>query len=390
MRARDALSPLIDSYDLVISEQAGKVHFAALSSLPVRALSFDDLIAQEGGPIRFTLDDNMASLRDVRLTFIDAARDYQLATISARNELAETVRIADLQAPLVMDISQANLIVENAHARSESSRRTASLSILIESAPAAGDIVTLPDTQGLWQVGRVRLGLKANLDLVALPSRLANPIVTGGTPMVTSEPKWVSEPVALAFDLTGTEGLQVGALLDPFRTSQISFDGREVNLSAPIKLGALLTNLPFAPPVLWDRSNSIDVYMPNGAGFSVSEQEVLNGKNRFAIETEAGWEVIGATDVTLIADQTYRLSGLLRGLNNSDDMMMDDVAVGARVVVLDEGLATLPINSDYIGENIEMAISAAGRSGVAAEYQYVAAHLRPLSVAHLSLSLIHI
>ena len=384
MRARDALSPLIDSYDLVISEQAGKVHFAALSSLPVRALPFDDLIAQEGGPIRFTLDDNMASLRDVRLTFIDAARDYQLATISARNELAETVRIADLQAPLVMDISQANLIVENAHARSEPSRRTASLSVLIESAPAAGDIVTLPDTQGLWQVGRVRLGLQANLDLVALPSRLANPIVTGGTPMVTSEPKWVSEPVALAFDLTGTEGLQVGALLDPFRTSQISFDGREVNLSAPIKLGALLTNLPFAPPVLWDRSNSIDVYMPNGAGFSVSEQEVLNGKNRFAIETEAGWEVIGATDVTLIADQTYRLSGLLRGLNNSDDMMMDEVAVGARVVVLDEGLATLPINSDYIGENIEMAISAAGRSGVAAEYQYVAAHLRPLSVAHLS------
>jgi len=143
MRARDALSPLIDSYDLVVSEQAGKVHFAALPNLPVRALSFDDLIAQEGGPIRFTLDDNMAFLRDVRLTFIDAARDYQLATISARNELAETVRIADLQAPLVMDMSQANLIVENAIARSEPSRRSASLSMRIEKAPAAGDIVTL-------------------------------------------------------------------------------------------------------------------------------------------------------------------------------------------------------------------------------------------------------
>ena len=384
MRARDALSPLIDSYDLVVSEQAGKVHFAALSNLPVRALSYDDLIAQEGGPIRFTLDDNMASLRDVRLTFIDAARDFQLATISARNELAETVRIAELQAPLVMDMSQANLIVENALARSEPSRRSANLSMLNERAPAVGDIVTLPDAIGFWQVQRHRLGLQTDLDLVALPGRLSNLVVTGGTPLVTSDPKWVSEPVALAFDFPSTEGLQVGALLDPFRTTQISFDGQEVNLSAPVKIGALLTNLPFAPPVLWDRINNIEIYMPNGAGFSVAEQEVLNGKNRFAIETEVGWEIIGAAEVTLIAEETYHLSDLLRGLNNSDDMMMDEVAAGARVVVLNEGLATLPINLDYLGENIELGISAAGRSGVSAEHEYVAAHLRPLSVAHLS------
>ena len=234
----------------------------------------------------------------------------------------------------------------------------------------------------------MRLGVQADLELVALPNRLSNPVVTSGTPIVTSDPKWVSEPVALAFDFPGTADLQVGALLAPFRTSQISFDSGEANVSAPVKLGALLTNLPFAPPVLWDRRNSIEIYMPNGAGFSVSEQEVLNGKNRFAIKTEAGWEIIGAAEVTLIADETYHLNDLLRGLHNSDDMMMDEVAAGARVVVLDEGLSTLPINPDYIGEMIEISISAAGRSGVPAEHEYVAAHLRPLSVVHLSL--IHI
>ena len=384
MRARDALSPLIDASDLVVSEQEGKVHFATLSSLPVTAISSDDLIAQEGGPIRFILDDNMASLRDVRLTFIDAARDYQLATISARNALAETVRIAELQAPLVMDISQANLIVENALAMSEPSRRAASLSMPIESAPAAGDIVTLSETDGLWQVGRVRLGLQADLELVALPNLLSDPVVTGGTPMVTSDPKWISEPVALAFDLPGTDGLQVGALLDPFRTSQFSFEDSETTASAPVKLGALLSSLRFAPPVIWDRSNSIYIYMPNGAGFSATEQEVLNGKNRFAIETETGWEIIGAVEVSLIGDQTYRLSALLRGLNNSDDMMMNEVASGARVLSLDEGLGTLTIHPDYIDQNIEIDVSAAGRSGVAAKHKYTAAHVRPLSVAHLS------
>ena len=146
----------------------------------------------------------------------------------------------------------------------------------------------------------------------------------------------------------------------------------------------MLTNLPFAPPVLWDRVNSIEIYMPNGAGFSLSEQEVLNGKNRFAIETEAGWEIIGAAGVTLIGDDTFYLNDLLRGLSNSDDMMMEEVAAGARVVALAEGLTTLPINPDYIGELIEISISAAGRSGVPAEQQYEAVHLRPLSAAHLS------
>ena len=132
--------------------------------------------------------------------------------------------------------------------------------MLNERAPAVGDIVTLPDAIGFWQVQRHRLGLQTDLDLVALPGRLSNLVVTGGTPLVTSDPKWVSEPVALAFDFPGTEGLQVGALLDPFRTTQISFDGQEVNLSAPVKIGALLTNLPFAPPVLWDRINNIEIW----------------------------------------------------------------------------------------------------------------------------------
>lgn len=129
MRARDALSPLIQTYDLVVAEQAGRVVFSSLSSLPILKLSTDRLVEQEGEPIRYMIDDNMASLRDVRLTYIDASRDYQTATISARNELAETVRIAELQAPIVMDITQAKTVTERLLGRTEPARRQASLSV---------------------------------------------------------------------------------------------------------------------------------------------------------------------------------------------------------------------------------------------------------------------
>ena len=384
MRARDALSPLIDAYDLSVSEHAGQVVFSTLAAMPITAISEDRLAAQDGGAIRFALTDNMSSLRDARLTYIDAARDYQIATISARNELAETVRVADMQAPIVMDPAQAKSIVENRLNRSEPSRRTASLALPVQDAPAAGAIVTLPDTHGVWQVERVRLGLQADIDLIALPEILTNPVVAGGIPLATFDPKWTSEPVALAFDLPGTTGLQVGALLDPFRTTTLSFAGVTESVSAPVKLGALLTDMVFSPPAYWDRSTTLDIYMANGAGFSVSELDIINGENRFAIETQMGWEVIGAAEVTLIGDQTYRLNTLLRGLNKSDDMMMERVPAGARVVVLGKGLTSLSIHEDYIGEPVDIAVSAAGRAGVPAEHIYTAAHFKPLSVVHLS------
>jgi len=93
----------------------------------------------------------MVSLRDARLTYIDAARDYQIATISARNELAETVRIAELQAPIVMDQTQAQNIVERQLQRSEPSRRKARLSVPLQDAPAAGALVKLPEASKPWR-----------------------------------------------------------------------------------------------------------------------------------------------------------------------------------------------------------------------------------------------
>lgn len=384
MRARDALAPLIDSYDLVVSESAGQVRFSALSSLPIMDISEADLILQDGAPLRYSVEDNMSSIRDARLSYIDASRDYQMATISARNQRAETVRVADLQAPLVMDGGQARAIVERRLARSEPARRSVSFSVPLHRAPVAGSLLRLPDVEGLWQVTRLRRGVQADIDCTALPDSFADPIVAGGVPSITTDPIWISEPVALAFDLPGSDGLQVGAVLDPFRRVTMSFDGESVQSAAPVKLGALLTDLPFAPPSHWDRGNRLEIYMPGGAGFSVSELDTLNGANRFAIETPSGWEIVGASEITLIGPDTYRLSTLLRGVQNSDDMMGEVLSAGARVLALDTALATLPIHPDYVGAEVKVDVSAAARAGVAAQHLYMAAHLRPLSVVHLS------
>jgi len=195
-----------------------------------------------------------------------------------------------------------------------------------------------------------------------MPERLSLTVTAGGTPAALSTPQWVSEPVALAFDLPGTEGLQVGALQDPFRQTEVGFQSERVTLKSSVKIGAL------------------------GAGFSVPEIDVLNGANHFAIETSRGWEVMAAANITLIGEQTYRLYTLLRGLNNSDDMMAEVIPAGARIVKLDDGLGTLRIDEDFIGEILDISVSSAGRAGVSAMHPYRATHLRPLSVVHVQVT----
>ena len=383
MRARDAVLPLLESYDISVSEHAGKIRFAARHALPIRAISEARLINQDNGPIRYTVDDNMVSLRDARLTYIDAARDYQIATISARNELAETVRIAQLDVPLMMDETLAKLIAERLLARSEPARRRAQISMPLADAISVGSLVTLPNREGLWQVEKLSLGTQADISLFGLPDVQASGFVGGTTPDRTVQPNWVSESVALAFDLPGREGVQLGVLQTPFRSSDLSFDGISMSVDSPLKLGALLTPLRVRPAVLWDRVSEIEIYMPNGVWFAVSEADVLAGANRFAIETDSGWEIIGAADVTLIGEGTYRLKTLLRGVLNSDDLMMENIPAGARVVALDDGLVDLPVGDDYIGQSLEIGVTSAGRSGVSAEITYGGADLRPLSVAHV-------
>ena len=221
------------------------------------------------------------------------------------------------------------------------------------------------------------------MSLIALPNAQSNLVIAGAQPQVSSDPIWISEAVALGFDLPGLNGLQVGALVTPFRAAEFSFGGESVQTTSTVKIGALLTPLPHRRPTLWDRVSEIEIYMPDGVWFAVSETETLAGANRFAIETATGWEIIGAADVTLIDALTYRLKTLLRGLSNSDDMMMPLIPAGARIVALDAGLADLRIDADYIEQNVDIAVTAGGREGVSAEINYRAAHLRPLSVVHL-------
>ncbi len=94
-------------------------------------------------------------------------------------------------------------------------------------------------------------------------------------------------------------------------------------------MGKTLTVLGDNSPHHFDRFNTVDVELNEGELSSVSEKDVLAGKN-FAV---IGGEIIGFANATLIAANTYRLDTLLRGRRDTFEFT-DDHAIGNLFVLL--------------------------------------------------------
>ncbi|MEM7728925.1 MAG: glycoside hydrolase TIM-barrel-like domain-containing protein [Pseudomonadota bacterium] len=349
MSARAALEPLLRLYRIEMSEDAGQVVFSLDG--PVAAdLTPDQLVR---GPVQRTRADPERRIRDVRLTYLDAGRDYQLGSASARERDAESVAVADMAVPAVLDESFAKHVARRELDATHAGEETLAFSLPIASglSLSVGDRVRLDGT--LWAVETLETGaevsVSARRDTGQIPAWVA-----GATPQTPSAPNHAGPPQLFAFDLPGRDGITVGALLEPFEPVRVEADGSDAVLDAPLRLGATLSALPEASTRVVDRANSLDIFVPGPAPSSLEDGAFLANGNRFAVETDAGWEVFAARDILLTAPRTYRLSHLLRGLDGSEAFMAAHVPEGARIVWLGSGLASLPLSPDWRGATVEV------------------------------------
>ncbi len=87
---------------------------------------------------------------------------------------------------------------------------------------------------------------------------------------------------------------------------------------------------------------------PSGHGgvlASVTNEDVLNGANAFAIEADDEWEIVQAAECELVEPGVYELRTFLRGLQGSAHAMRAPHPVGARIVKLDQRLARVSVNA---------------------------------------------
>jgi len=367
MSAAAALLPLSLVYGFNWRDHKGKISFISYELEIKSNLIVSDLL----GVVERVKSDSEPRLRDARLHYIDAARDYQIGMTSARNLDAESVRLIDINAPILMDESFARRAATAMLERTLAAEHGVDFELSpVRSDVSIGDVVTLPNVDGAWQIETLG-GLTSRKATARLVTQIKPLSLAGFEPVVSSSIPFVPKPFLFMVDMAGETAPLIGAVMSPFNAVTVD----DVTLSVPAAMGALMTNLSAGPIGRWDYGSEIDIKIARLDLASVEASAILDGQNRFAIETDEGWAVIAARDITLIGENTYRLKTLLRDTP-------DIIASGARVIWLGRGLEPYPIDPARIGETLSIMGSAATRESDPLNFTYQARHLRPLPPVH--------
>jgi hypothetical protein len=154
-------------------------------------------------------------------------------------------------------------------------------------------------------------------------------------------------------------------------------------------MGTLATDLYPGPVSRFDLGNAAIIDLAFGALANVPDLALFGGANAVAVEAAPGtWEVLQFGTAELIAPGRYRLTRLLRGQRGTEGAMGAPAPAGARVVVLDEALAPVPVTEAALGLEANWRVGPASkpvsdRSYRALSFTPEGVGLQPFSVCHV-------
>ena len=380
MSVRASLVELCAAFSVDLVERPGRLVFRTRTGATAKTLADSDR-ADTSVAFSHAPEDSVPG--DVRLRFIDGARDHQPGSSSgARRHEATNAREIDLA--VVMDDGLAETLAERILDDARAATVTASAWVREGAGVEVGDTVRLPGSDRDFLVTALDGPTEDGVELRArsLPSRPFQPPL--GTDLPTVAPPVPSNPApaVFAFELPGVDGLAVGAMREPWLPVEVSAAGESVTLARPVRIGALATALSSGPTAVVDRAGGFEVSGLNVALDRLEEGAFLAGGHRFAVEHAGGWEVLAARDAELVGPDRYRLGCLLRGLHGSS---VREVPPGTRVVWLNSGVEALPIPAERIGETLRLTAIVRDRTSEA-EHIFEGTHLRPLAPVHLRAS----
>jgi len=398
MRTRDALEPLLSALGLTAAERGGRVSITG-DEVAGRVLGLDALV----------LDDEAAAVkaerllerqpRKARVRFIDGGADYQTGSATAR-QAGEGGGI-DLVLPAVCTAATGRAVAERALATVGAERLTVSPGPLELVALEPGDVVKVEGCAGDWRVSR--------LDLDETPKAVLEPVVRvsardGGDTARPPEPpaipgapffRMIELPPLIGSEADGRPLAVVAG--DPWRPMTV-WSGATADaltargeVAAPATVGTLVE--PVGPGVRnrIDGRNSLLVRIEGRSPESRSLTAMLAGANAVAVETASGWEIVQFRTATLVGGDVWKLSGLLRAQQGTDEAMEAGASAGALVVVLQAQIPRADLASGERGLPLIWRVASvgapAGGAGVS-EIPWTATgvHGRPWSPAHLKLN----
>ncbi|MBW8303743.1 MAG: phage tail protein, partial [Brevundimonas sp.] len=341
MRVRDALEPLLGALGLVAAERGGRV--AVIGQEPAGLILTKDAVAlpSQGSGVR---QDRTLEARPgaARVRFIDGDADYQTASAVVRT--AGEAGGLDMDLPAVCSQSLAQATAERALEPGREDQVTVLLGPLESLALEAGDTISVFVDDRDWRVLRVEVD--------DIPSAVLEPVAkvrtpgSGGTPSTGDGPIMPGAPFFRMIDLPplmdgGGDARPIAVVAaEPWRPMRIFAGANSASLTArgdvpqSATVGQLLGGLSRGVRHRWDEIHTLEVRVEGRAPQSLPTSAVLAGGNAVAVETAVGWEVIQFRNAELAGGDVWKLSGLLRGQQGTEEAAAAGAAAGATGVFL--------------------------------------------------------
>lgn len=394
--ARDALQPLMAAYDFICVERDGALVFFHRAEA-VSDVSTADLSEEIAASVFAQRSDAAEAPVEARVRFLDAARDYLIANVSARRLDDAEGGVEMIEAPLVLEPQAA----EEMALRALADRRAAGETLRIALGPAhlalePGDRLRL-DGGDAFEIARIEDAETRQLELRRVRTESASQLGVAD-PGAQPQPALAPTPAFSILDLPPLPGRETderplaAVFAAPWLGAHDIYAGatltRRATIAQPAIMGELLWALWPGPVDRWDDGNVVRIKLYGGALTSAARDDVLNGANVFAIEADGEWEIIQACSCVLVGPGEYELSGFLRGRLGSAHAIAAPHPIGARIVVLDQRLARVDVGAHEWNEALAVAAPPAGRLAGDARAATAAvtlphAALRPWAPAHL-------
>ena len=365
--ARASISICASHFGFDATESLGRIKFQPRGQAPVKTLALADLLAGDNGePITFERAQETELPQSLKWNVLRSDEDYNQATTEARRRVVKSSRTTTESFPLAVPPEEAARRVERSLQERWTGRETSSFGLPpSQIALDPTDVVEISHDGRLYPVRlqSIRDNEARNIEAI-LQDRLAYDLPPGPTVGTSLARATVFGAAQLRFlnlpqlraDHPAYQPL-LAAYAAPWPGDMAVYrspseDGFSLLRTFSTRAQFAVTAAAFeaGPTSRFDLANELLIDVSNGTLTSVTDLQLFDGENSFAVETATGvWEIVQAGQIDLVAEGQYRLTRLLRGQRGTEGAMVPTLAAGAQVIVLGATLANLPINESDVG-----------------------------------------
>lgn len=359
---RSVIEQLSLAYAFDIVNSGGTLVFAPRAATPVKTLARDDLgfSSSETPPAPYAAKrlQGIDLPRSVTVQYSSEALDYNIFTQTSQifTELDGDGQDVQIQVPFTLSDKQAKTVADITLVNSRLQRQnyqftTSYANIALE----PGDVINtdmgllrvmrvVEADEGLIQIDACDAGSELSIQdsdsVVPIPPASTNiPVDIGYSQGLFLDPNALNDQDTSVRVYVAVHGYDrqgwPGATIYASENGGASYDEvAQVVNSATV--GIVATPVANADWHVWDDTTTISVQLKTGSLSSVSDLDVLNGKNWCQI----GSEIIGFKNAVLTGTKTYTLSRLLRGRQGTEQSVSTHAA-NELFVLFDSGVAKI-------------------------------------------------